>query len=248
MGLATRSARFAAGEPVRPEAVLEVTRQVEGPVAEAWVNEIGQRFAVDGKELVRLADAGMPSKMIDLLVALSYPDRFVLQRNTIVSAPRVGGGSGAGAGVGSVYAGAYDRPWDCGYGNRMLAYGYYGDSCFPGYYGLSGYGYGGYGYGAYGYGGYPYYGYGGGYYGGQQPIIIVPRNPDGDQHGRAVNGAGYTRGSSTPARTGGNPVPDRTPSSSSGSSAGSSGSSGSSAPVSAPSSEPRTAQPRVPPV
>lgn len=259
-GLATRSARFAAGEPVRPDAVLEVTQQIEGPVAEAWVNEIGQRFTVEGKELVRLADAGMPSKMIDLLVALSYPDRFVLQRNAIVSTPRLGGGSGSGAGVGSVYTGAYDRRWDCGYGNRMLAYGYYGDSCYPGYYGLSGYGYGGYGYGAYGYGGYPYNGYGygsygNGYYGGQQPIIIVPRNPEGDQHGRAVNGAGYTRGSSTPARTG-NTAPDRTPSSSSGSSAGSSGSSGSSTPSSTPSSapsssgsssEPRTAQPRVPP-
>lgn len=255
--LAARSARYAAGDVVRPDAVLEVTRHVEGPVAEAWVNEIGQRFAVDARDLVSLADAGMPPKMIDLLVALSYPERFVLQRNAIVSTRRAGGGSTSGAGIGSVYTGAFDRRWDCGYGNRMLAYGYYGDSCYPGYYGLSGYGYGAYGYGGYPYNGYGYGGYGNGYYGGQQPIVIVPRNPDADQRGRAVNGAGYTRGSSTPARSGNNTY-DRTSSgsSSSGSSSGSSGSAsssgssssaGSSSSGSSSSSEPRTAQPRVPP-
>lgn len=262
-GMAARSARFAAGDAVRPDVVLEVSRAVEGPVAEAWVNEIGQRFAVDAKELVRLADAGMPPKMIDLLVALSYPERFALQRSAIVSTANLRGGGAKGTGVGSLNTGAYDRRWDCGYGSRMLGYGYYGDSCYPGYYGYNPYGYGSaYGYGLYGYGSYGYGGYGGGYYGGQQPIIIVPRNPDADQpRGRAVNGAGYTRGSSTPARAGTSASDRETyraPSSgsSSGSSSSSSGSasSGSSGAASSPpasssgsSGGDRTAKPRVPP-
>ena len=82
-GLLMRSVRSAAGETVRPEDVLEVALSVDAPVAEAWLNEIEQRFTVNAAQLVRLADAGMPPKMIDLMVALSYPQRFALKRTEL---------------------------------------------------------------------------------------------------------------------------------------------------------------------
>ena len=252
-GLLTRSVRNAAGAAVRPDDVLEVARSVDGPVAEAWLNEIEQRFTVNAAQLVRLADAGMPAKMIDLMVALSYPQRFALQRTELARSdlgrrePLVGSGGGYGR------RSLYDTRWDCGYGDRMLSYGYYGDGCYPGYSGIFGYGYG---YSSrYGYG---YPGYSNAYYWGQQPIVIVERVPDNSQpRGRAVNGSGYTRGSSASASRGGStardhpytPPPSTSGSSSSSSSSSSSGSSAgsSSSTSSGGGGGDRTAKPRVPP-
>ena len=248
VGVASRYARLAAGDRVDADAVLEVTKHVDSPVAEAWLNELQQGFDLDAKELVRIADAGMPPNVIDLMVALSNPQEFAVRRNAEVgqnvNLVRRGTG-GASAGYGRRYGSVYD----CGYGFMPSMYGYYGDPCYPGYYGYGTYGYGGY----YGYGsGYPY-GYNGygGYYYGTRPLIIVPQGTyTGEPRGQAVKGAGYTRRGGS----GGTPATSVRPQSSgtsrdaapsSGSSTGSSSSSGSTG--SSGGDGGRTAKPRVPP-
>jgi uncharacterized membrane protein YgcG len=250
VGVASRYARLAAGDRVDADAVLDVTKHVDSPVAEAWLNELQQGFELDARELVRIADAGMPPSVIDLMVALSNPKQFAVQRN-----------AAAGQGVREVRRGTFDERsiygrsrrygsvYDCGYGYLPTTYGYYGDPCYPGYYGYGVYGYGS-GYFGYGYG-YPYgYGTYGGYYYGSRPLVIVPAGRYTDQpRGQAVKGAGYTRrdggGTST---TSGRPQSsgtsrDVTPSS--GSSTGSSSSTGSTG--SSGGDGGRTAKPRVPP-
>ena len=263
-GFATISARSVAGENVLADNVLEVARNVDGPVAEAWLNEVEPRFLLDFRELVRLADAGMSPRLIDLMVALSYPQRFAVKRTEPTRADLGNRGTVTGSGAGYNYLGSPTERWECGFGNSMLSYGYYGSGCYSGYYGY-GYSaigrYGAYGYGPYGYGGYGSNGYNGynGYYTGQQPIIIIQRPSDDSPpriEGRAVNGSGYTRrtsgepSSNTQRSSGASGSSSSSSSSSSGSSSGiSSGSSGSSAGSSSgsSSSDDRTAKPRVPP-
>jgi hypothetical protein len=241
--LVARSIRGAASAAVRPEDVLEVARSVDGPVAEAWLNEIEQRFTVNAAQLVRLADAGMPPTMIDLMVALSHPQRFALKRTELARSDL--GRRDPLSGSGGEFA-RLDSRWDCGNEGRMLSYGYYGDGCYPGYSGLFGYGYG---YSSrYGYG---YPGYFNGYYWGQQPIVVVERTPEiSPPRGRAVNGSGYTRGSSASGGSTARDHPYTPPPSSSGSSgsssSGSSSSQGSTSGGSSGGSD-RTAKPRVPP-
>lgn len=249
VGVASRYARLAAGDRVDADAVLDVTKHVDAPVAEAWLNELQQGFDLDARELVRIADAGMPANVIDLMVALSNPREFAVRRNVesgqSVREVRRGtfvGSAGYGRRYGSVY--------DCGYGFLPTTYGYYGDPCYAGYYGYGAYGYGS-GYYGYGYG-YPYgYGTYGGYYYGSRPLVIIPAGTLTDQQrGQAVKGAGYTRRGGTTTTTSrpqsAGTSRDAAPSrgSTSGSSSGTSSSSGS---TGSSGDGGRTAKPRVPP-
>jgi uncharacterized membrane protein YgcG len=250
VGVASRYARLAAGDRVDADAVLDVTKHVDSPVAEAWLNELQQGFELDARELVRIADAGMPPSVIDLMVALSNPKQFAVQRN-----------AASGQGVREVRRGTFDERsiygrsrrygsvYDCGYGYLPTTYGYYGDPCYPGYYGYGVYGYGS-GYFGYGYG-YPYgYGTYGGYYYGSRPLVIVPAGRYTDQpRGQAVKGGGYTRrdggGTSTTSSRPQSSGTSRDAAPSSGSSTGSSSSTGSTG--SSGGDGGRTAKPRVPP-
>lgn len=254
VGVASRYARLAAGDRVDADAVLEVTKHVDSPVAEAWLNELQQGFDLDAKELVRVADAGMPSSVIDLMVALSNPKQFAVRRSAesgqSVNAVRRGTYGGGSVGYGG--SRRYGSVYDCGYGFLPTTYGYYGDPCYPGYYGYGAYGYGS-GYFGYGYG-YPYgYSTYGGYYYGSRPLVIVPVGTlTGRERGQAVKGAGYTRrdggGTSTttgrPQSVGTSRDASAGSSSSGGQSTGSSSSTGS---TSSGGDGGRTAKPRVPP-
>lgn len=248
VGVASRFARLAAGDRVDADAVLDVTKHVDSPVAEAWLNELQQGFDLDARELVRIADAGMPPNVIDLMVALSNPKEFAVRRNaepgqTVSTVRR--GTFGESPGYGRRYGSVYD----CGYRWIPTTYGYPYDPCYPGYYGYGPYGYGP-GYFGYGYG-YPYgYGTYGGYYYGSRPLIIVPQGTyTSQQRGQAVKGAGYSRRDGGGTQTSSRPQHsgtsrDAAPSSgsSSTSSSSSSGSTGSSGGDGG-----RTAKPRVPP-
>ena len=220
------SARVAAGAPIAANAVIEASRAADSTVVAAWLLERDQRFALDGKTLVQLSQAGVPGAVTDALVAVSNPSAFRFARasqqtdaittDAPTTARRV-----------SATAFPYD-PWT--WGSLGLDYGYGSRYGYP-Y---------GYRYGAYG------YGYNNGYYGGYAPpIIIVNGDTRGTSTGQMVKGRGYTqtggttstgtareRPSSAPS-----PSPSPSPSSSSGSSSSGSSSGGSS-------SEGRTAKPR----
>jgi hypothetical protein len=226
-----QGARIATGANIGTAAVIEASKSATPAVVEAWLLERGQRFTLDARALMQLADAGVPAKVTDAMVAVSNPQQFAVAHPD----PSI----------------QYNRDDDVVTGRRIPVY------LVPSY-DPFGWGYSPYGYNGYGYG-YPYgYGnrYGGGYYGypyfGGAPVIVVPGsgNVSGDRGGRLVKGQGYQPGvgsgsTGRTARPRNEPSPSDTRSAGSvgSSSAGSTGSS--SAPASSPSPEPtRTAHPR----
>jgi hypothetical protein len=236
--LAVSTARLAASGTITTDAVVEAVKNVSTPVVEAWLLERGQGFSLSAKQLVALADAGVPGRVTDMMVALSYPKVFAI--NT--SAREATRGSRVAANA---------EPSVSGRTIPVTAYSPFGWGAYDPYYGSSyGYGYGrGYGYG------YSPYGYGYGWYPNQPIIVVRGGGGDGSAGGgsgttsrpRVVNGRGYTEGTSTPASTGSKSSGSSSSGSSSAgsSSSGSSTSSGSSSSGSSSSGTERTAH-RVP--
>jgi hypothetical protein len=225
---AVQGARVAAGAAIGTSAVIEASKAATPSVVEAWLLERGQKFALDGRTLMQLADAGVPSKITDAMIAVSNPQQFAV----------------AHANAGS----QYNRPDDEVVGRRIPVYmtpmyDPFGWGYSPYGYGYGSY-YGGYGYGGLGYGGYGYgYGYPG-YYSGAPIIILNPSSGVNGNGGRMVKGQGYVpnvpSGSSTRRAAPRSSQPSSSPSSrSSGSSEGSK----SPEPPSSPEPQ-RTARPR----
>jgi uncharacterized membrane protein YgcG len=206
--LAVSTARGAAMAPVAPTAVVDAVKHVEAPVVQAWLLERGQGFAMlDAKQLVALADAGVPGSVTDLMVALTYPKQFAINHGGAAVSP-TGTESASGN---DVVTGRTIPVYVDTYGYSPFGWGPYGS--YYSWYGYSPY------YLPYGYGGYGY-----GYTG---PIIIT-RPSDGSpsvaSHPHVVRGQGYTEGRTS------------TPSSSTGSTRSSAGSSSSGSSSSSPSS------------
>ena len=131
--LATQSARIAAGAPVKIADVIESSRAVDSAVVEAWLLERGQQFALTGRDLVALADAGVPARVTDALVAVSNPREFALghidEDGVRTRGPDLIGGRGSPA-----IPDPYGGPWGWGY---AAPYGYGGG--YGGYYGYPGF-------------------------------------------------------------------------------------------------------------
>jgi hypothetical protein len=238
--LPVSTARAALSGALTGADIADAVHSVDTLVVEAWLVERGDRFKVDAHRLAALADAGVPGRITDLMIALAYPKVFALDQSLRVATTLPRGST--------IYATL--PPPDPfgyrygGYGGYPAGYGPLGYS--PYLYSPLGFGYTGYGYGS-GYGGYGY-GYGGYVY---QPPVVIIRNPNGGSghtHGRVVNGEGYTRGGSS-GSTGTTGVPRSASggsSSSSGSTSAGSTSSGSTSSSSGSSSsgETRQAKPR----
>jgi len=159
---AVKRARIAASARMTEEAIIDAAGQVDGAALEALIVERGDPFAVDADMLVRLDNAGVPAGVIDLVVAVSFPDRFAVKAGPLQ---------------------VEEYAMDQGYAGPSIymAGGYYDPFYFGMGYGYSPYYYGGYGYGyGYPYGGYPYH------Y--PTPIVVAPRT----QGGRMIKGQGYT--------------------------------------------------------
>jgi hypothetical protein len=155
--------------------VKEASGKVSPAALEAALIESGARFALGSRELVDLDEAQVPDAVIDLMVALSYPDKFQVERRAEASL--------------DLYPPAYmDAAWS-GYGGYGLGYPYF--SWYPGYYGNYRYYFSPFGFGNYGLYG-PYSGY---YY--PTSVIngggVVDPGPQPSGSGRVVNGIGYTR-------------------------------------------------------
>ena len=199
--------------------IKEASAKVSPRALEAALVETRASFDLSSTRLLDLNAAGVPASVIDLMVALSYPDRFVIERSASVDramAPIINDPFAFGWGLG--------YPWSDIYGFYSPLYGAYS----PYYYSPFAYSY---------YRGYiPFYPgyYGGGFIdsggGGGGGGVGVPNQPSGQ--GRVVNGQGYTRvrprESEPTVGTRGNPglVSSGGSSSGGGSSSSSSGSSG----------------------
>lgn len=228
--MATQSARMAIGADIGSAAVIEASRSASPAVVEAWLLERGQPFRLDGRELVALADAGVPARVTDAMVAVSNPGVFAVARNEQLERASTGRSRDDVDDVVGRRISVYMEPAYSPFGWGYAPYGY-------------GYGYSAYGYGAYGSNAYGRYGYPG-YY---APIIIVnPNQPSAQPRGQAVKGRGYTQGDA--GTSAGAPASPRPSSSSTGASNSGTSNPGSSnaGSTSAPRSEPapRTAHPR----
>ena len=188
--------RANAAAPLGTAEVIDASRELDADVLEAWLVENGDGFAIDARRLAAMADAGVPGRVIDVVVALTYPRRFAIDR------PAAGAGDvSARPEVADTARGAGLQARDprvCRDYSALTRRCY--DDVPPGYSPYGG-GYGGYGYSPYGYStlGYSPYGWGSGIggwghgYGYDRPPVIVVRGPDGSR-GRVVKGRGYTRG------------------------------------------------------
>ena len=77
------SSRSAAGENFSINEIIELSGKVESEVLETALLEMGKSFPINSKNLIYMADAKVPSRVIDLMVALSFPDKFIVEGETI---------------------------------------------------------------------------------------------------------------------------------------------------------------------
>jgi hypothetical protein len=172
------------------EDVIEASGKLPAEVVQAALSEVHHGFDLNKRTLVLLDEGGVNDTVIDLMVALTYPSKFVVERR---------GGSSSAAGI-TTGTGWFDPFMPGLMGQSALdCYSPYGYG-YRSYYSMCGAGlYSAYGYDAYGYG-YNRYRYGNyGYYGdwvnlNQFPSVIGSGNPAEPQgEGRVVNGRGYTQ-------------------------------------------------------
>lgn len=122
-------AHAAATASLAVDDVVEASRQLDTDVVEAWLVERGGSFTLNADRLVTLADAGVPSRITDLMIALSYPGVFsiddVLHRGSRrgEAAESYAGGAGLmypvtpwyGSCVMESYCDGFDRLYPYGY-------------------------------------------------------------------------------------------------------------------------------------
>jgi hypothetical protein len=173
-----RAAPAIAATALTLDDVKEASGKVSPRALEAALVETRASFTLTSKRLLDLQAAGVPASVVDLMVALSYPDRFVVERTTSVDraqAPILDDPFLLGW--------AFGLPvWSDIYGFYSPVYGpfsayYYSPFAYPYYRGYN-----------------PFYYYGGGYAidtGGGGGGVNVPDRPSGQ--GRVVDGHGYTR-------------------------------------------------------
>jgi hypothetical protein len=105
---AMHSVRLAAAARLSADNVVEALRVVDPAVVEAMLLESEASFGIDSDLLLRLDDAGVPDEIVDLMVALSFPEYFAVEDGTVTRPPEV-------------YYGSYGSPWYPYYG---WGYGY----------------------------------------------------------------------------------------------------------------------------
>jgi hypothetical protein len=86
--------RLKAGTNFSVNEIIELSRMVPEEVLEAALMEFREPFNINSKTLQRLADAEVPTPVIDLMVALSFPDKFYIERDTV--SIMTAGNSGSG--------------------------------------------------------------------------------------------------------------------------------------------------------
>lgn len=112
------AARVAASGPVQLSDVVEASRFLEVGVLQTWLAERRQGFGLDAQRLAMLEQSGVATPVIDVMVALSYPEVFALDRTALGDAPPDTRGEMRGGDfVGDGYDGGwgYD-PYGYGYG------------------------------------------------------------------------------------------------------------------------------------
>jgi hypothetical protein len=176
---ADAEAQRLAATPVKVEDVIQASSKVTSKAVEAMLIETRARFDLDGRALLRLQKAGVAGGVTDLMVALTFPDRFVVERQV---------DSGSSSSFVSPFSAQYQSYWDPAYAPYAPLALY-----SPYYYSFYGYSYSPYAYSPFA------YGYWSDPYRGLASIGIAPlqggASPNAAETGagRAIAGRGYTR-------------------------------------------------------
>ena len=161
-----RASQISAGTAFSIDEVVELSRKVAPEILEAALVEYHEPFPINSRTLADLSSAGVPPQVMDLMVALSFPEKFTVEPHTVSITPK--GGSGEHEAGGYNYQAYYIVdpffPW-----------------CWTPYTWSFYWGYGGWGSGWYP----PYYP---GYPGYPGHPVVKPANS-----GRLVAGRGYTK-------------------------------------------------------
>jgi len=215
---ATTATARPVGNAITIDDVKEASGKVSSQALEAAIVETNATFPLSSQRLLELDDAKVSPNVIDLMVAVSYPKRFVVDRSS-----RVDRGPIPIFDDPFAIGGAFGSPiWSDSFGFYSPFYGYFS----PYYYSPFAYRYWP-AYDPY----YPYYPYypGGGFVitdpGGGGGGGTIPDRPTASGSGRVVDGLGYTR--VRPRETEPAPAPRQGSDASSAGSSSSSGSSGS---------------------
>jgi hypothetical protein len=75
--------RSLSGSNLSLDEIIELSKKLPSEILEAALMEYRAPYKMNSKSLVRLADADVPGSVIDLMVALSFPDEFVIEQDTI---------------------------------------------------------------------------------------------------------------------------------------------------------------------
>ncbi len=200
--MAARTARIHATAPLHLDDIAEAVRHVDDEVVKVLLLETESMFDLSSHEIIDLHERGVSEDVIDVLVAVSFPDRFFVD-----GAQRIGERP-----VERQQARAADHRMYPSY--RLNPFRPFGlrrvyDPLFYDPFYHSGF-YSGIYYGS------PY----AGGFRGRGPIVVVPVQPRSG--GRVIQGRGYTRGGASSSQSGGSdgatrtsPPPRTTPSTSS---------------------------------
>jgi hypothetical protein len=117
LSTAMHAPRLAAAARLTAADVIEALQVVDPAVVEAMLLESKASFGIDSDLLLRLDDAGVPGEIVDLMVALSFPEYFAVEDGTVTRQPEV-------------YYGSYEPPWYPYYGYGY-GFGYYYHHPYP---------------------------------------------------------------------------------------------------------------------
>jgi hypothetical protein len=111
------TARLAAAARLTTADVIEALQVVDPAVVEAMLLESEASFGIDSDLLLHLDETGVPGEVVDLMVALSFPEYFAIEDGTVSRQPEV-------------YYGSYEPPWYPYYGYGY-GFGYYYHHPYP---------------------------------------------------------------------------------------------------------------------
>ena len=157
--------------------VIEASGKLPADALQAALADVRHGFNLNKNTLRKLDGAGVPDGVIDLMVALTFPKRFIVER---------AGGAPAGVSTGMGWYDPFMSPVMMGAYGNCYQDRYYG---YRSYYNMCGSYYSPYGsYYPYQYGDYNFIGNGGGWVA-VDPDPTIPESGNG----RVVNGRGYTQ-------------------------------------------------------
>ena len=158
--------------------VIEASGKLPAEALQAALADVRHGFNMNKSTLIKLDQAGVPDGVIDLMVALTFPKRFVVER--------AGGSAPIGVSTGMGWYDPFMSPMMTGPYANCYSDRYYG---YRSYYNMCGSYYSPYGaYFPYQYRDYNYITGGGGW------VAVDPdAPPTASGNGRAINGRGYTQ-------------------------------------------------------